>query len=132
MSLCGQWTFVYQTFDFPSPRQLPSSSLKFQTITLQQTLLSLVEDGIEGKGLARFGKFLSFPGCIPCYWTPVFLLLICLMSILLFGPSRRTPATGKFLPHWQRYSPKGKKFVIDSTHCKWKKIGRTLLLFYCR
>ena len=48
-------------------------------------------------------------------------LSICLMSILLFGPARRTPVTGKFLPHQQHYSLKGNKFVIDSTHCKWNK-----------
>ena len=119
LSLCGQWTFVYQTFDFASPSQLPSSSLKFQTITLQQTLLSLVEDGIEGKGFAHFGVsvFLDVSHVIEL----LSFLSICLMSILLFGPARRTPVTGKFLPHQQHYFPKGKKFVIDSTHCKWNK-----------
>ena len=62
--LCtAQQIFIYQTFAFPSPCELPSSSLRSQTTT---PLLSLAVDGVYDEGFGHFGELLSFPGSLPC------------------------------------------------------------------
>ena len=70
--LClAQQTFIYQTFAFPSPCQLPSSPLKSQTTTPKILFVVVVEFlGQPGEPINRRVEenfFLPGPFCMDCF-----------------------------------------------------------------
>ena len=64
MTLClcvTQQTFIYQIFVFPSPCELPSSPLKFQTTTLNILFYLKLKMVFEVRDSAIWRSYLVFP-----------------------------------------------------------------------
>ena len=78
-----------QTLAFPSPCELSSSTWRSQTTTPNILFCLLLKIVFKVRALAILGKFLSFPGSLPCIHVIKlllnFLLLTCLMSIEFYG-----------------------------------------------
>lgn len=78
-----QQTFIYRTFDFPSPCQLPSPQPhKFQPI-IPNILFCFQLKTVFKDAFGHFGESLSFSRSLPCICVFNFdlFLLICLKSL---------------------------------------------------
>ena len=97
-------TFVYQTFAFPFPCELPSSTMMSQHPP-GHFLLALVEDAIEGEACGPLGQLLSFLGSLPHVHVIKLLFdFLTLIVNLIVRPGRRT---------WEG---REKKFFLPQQH----------------